>query len=396
MALLWRSLPTAPISRTSPARAALQQLYLRAMDTLEARPVPGTEGAVGPFFSPDGQWLGFFGGGKLKKVSVSGGAAVPLGDASFALGASWGDEGKIAFEPSSGSALQQVSSERGRYPAVADSSRERRDRTPMAGVLAGRQGRALWCLGGCGLRGRRPDDRDGRPADPDPRRHAAAVCALRTPGLCARGEPDSRAVRSPAAHRGGRGGARRRGGGAISQHRHCPVQHFHHGIAGLCAGGGFRRPKAGWCGSIATGQEKALPAPTRNYLYPGLSPDGKRVAVTIQDSEGYNIWVGDLARDKLDRRTFQANANYFGAWTGDGKQIAFGSTKEGSWNIFLQLADGSGGPDRLFTSENPQAPTSRSPDGLLALQVLNPTTGWDILVLGISDHTGAALPPGAR
>ena len=61
-----------------------------------------------------------------------------------------------------------------------------------------------------------------------------------------------------------------------------------------------------------TGQEKALPAAPRNYLYPGLSPDGKRVAVTVQDSEGYNIWVDDLARDNLDRRTFQGSANYNG------------------------------------------------------------------------------------
>ena len=63
-----------------------QQLYLRAMDSLEARPIPGTEGAMEPFFSPDGQWLGFFAGGKLKKVSVSGGAAVTLGDAAIPAG----------------------------------------------------------------------------------------------------------------------------------------------------------------------------------------------------------------------------------------------------------------------------------------------------------------------
>ena len=65
-----------------------QQVYLRAMDSLEARPIPGTEVAVGantysePFFSPDSQWLGFFAGGKLKKVSVSGGATLTLCDAS--------------------------------------------------------------------------------------------------------------------------------------------------------------------------------------------------------------------------------------------------------------------------------------------------------------------------
>jgi eukaryotic-like serine/threonine-protein kinase len=63
-----------------------QQLYLRAMDSPEARPLPGTEGATNPFFSPDGQWLGFYAGGKLKKVSVSGGAALSLGDAATPRG----------------------------------------------------------------------------------------------------------------------------------------------------------------------------------------------------------------------------------------------------------------------------------------------------------------------
>src|SRR5947209_4548631 len=85
-----------------------QQLYLRAMDSLEARPIPGTEGAVYPFFSPDGQWLGFFAGQKLKKVSVSGGAVVTLADAMIPRGASWSGQGMIAFGPMQVSAVQQV------------------------------------------------------------------------------------------------------------------------------------------------------------------------------------------------------------------------------------------------------------------------------------------------
>ena len=76
-----------------------QQIYLRPMDSLEARPIPGTEGAGNPFFSPDGQWVGFFADGKLKKVSVSGGAALTLGDAAIPRGASWGSQDMIAFAP---------------------------------------------------------------------------------------------------------------------------------------------------------------------------------------------------------------------------------------------------------------------------------------------------------
>ena len=85
-----------------------QQIYLRAMDSMEARPIPGTEGASNPFFSPDGQWVGFFAGGKLKKVSVIGGAALTIGDALSPRGASWGGQGLIAFAPANVAVLQQV------------------------------------------------------------------------------------------------------------------------------------------------------------------------------------------------------------------------------------------------------------------------------------------------
>ena len=92
-----------------------QQLYLRAMDGLEAKPVPGTEGAVWPFFSPDGQGLGFFAGKELKKASVSGGSALPLVDASLPSGASWSSQGMIAFSAQSlkPEALWQVPDEGG-------------------------------------------------------------------------------------------------------------------------------------------------------------------------------------------------------------------------------------------------------------------------------------------
>jgi eukaryotic-like serine/threonine-protein kinase len=55
-----------------------QRIYLRSLDQLQAAALPGTENALDPFFSPDGQWLGFFADNKLKKISVQGGGAVPL------------------------------------------------------------------------------------------------------------------------------------------------------------------------------------------------------------------------------------------------------------------------------------------------------------------------------
>ncbi len=78
------------------------RLFVRRLDQLEASPLAGTEGARHPFFSPDGLWIGFFAGGKLKKAPVSGGTAITLCDAPEDRGGSWSDDGSIVFTPSAG------------------------------------------------------------------------------------------------------------------------------------------------------------------------------------------------------------------------------------------------------------------------------------------------------
>ena len=75
------------------------QIYLRSLGDVEARPVPHTQGATNPFFSPDGQWLGFIAERKLRKIPIRGGQPVTIYDAPDARGASWGDDGTILFVP---------------------------------------------------------------------------------------------------------------------------------------------------------------------------------------------------------------------------------------------------------------------------------------------------------
>ena len=88
-------------------RGGVQQIYLRPIDGQEARPVPGTEGAVAPFFSPDGQWLGFGTAAGPFKVSLSGGAVLSLGGpATMRSGTYWGADGMMTFGSASG--LQQM------------------------------------------------------------------------------------------------------------------------------------------------------------------------------------------------------------------------------------------------------------------------------------------------
>src|SRR5262249_9925524 len=86
-------------------RGGTSQIYLRAIGESNARPVPGTEGADIPFFSPDGQWLGMLSGGKLKKVPLAGGPTVTIAKAT-PHSASWASDDTIYFDSDSG--LQKV------------------------------------------------------------------------------------------------------------------------------------------------------------------------------------------------------------------------------------------------------------------------------------------------
>ena len=118
------------------------RLYVRRLDQLTATPLAGTESAVGPFFSPDGQWLGFFGGGKLKKIAVTGGAPVTLADAPLARGGSWAEDGTIVFAPTSGE-RPVARAGGGRDSRAADDAGPRGSDAPVAAGAARRPGRPL-------------------------------------------------------------------------------------------------------------------------------------------------------------------------------------------------------------------------------------------------------------
>src|SRR5262249_3312102 len=90
-----------------------RQLWIRPLDSLTARPLDGTDGAMFPFWSPDGRQIGFHRApGRLFRIEVSGGPAVPITEAGFVRGASWGSRDTIIFD--SGSSLWTVSAGSGR------------------------------------------------------------------------------------------------------------------------------------------------------------------------------------------------------------------------------------------------------------------------------------------
>ena len=108
-----------------------RSLYLHRLAELEGRPVDGADRAQMPFFSPDSQWLGFFAGGQIMKVSVSGGAPVAVVDmvTDQPRGASWGDDGYIVFSTSTAAGLSRVSADGGQAEVLSIPNKERREKT---------------------------------------------------------------------------------------------------------------------------------------------------------------------------------------------------------------------------------------------------------------------------
>ena len=151
--------------------------------------------------------------------------------------------------------------------------------------------------------------------------------------------------------------------------------------------GGFQAAQLSLVWVTRTGVEQSVGAPARGYSYPRLSPDGRRLAVGVSDL-GTQVWLYEFARETLTRLTLQEGLSALPAWTPDGKRVAFTSRTDGPLNLFWQLADGSGGPERLTTSGYSHTPMSWSPDGQeMLFGEVNPETGFDILVLRTGDQT---------
>ena len=145
-------------------------------------------------------------------------------------------------------------------------------------------------------------------------------------------------------------------------------------------GGGRQEGNLVWVDREGT--EQLVTQETRSYTVPRLSPDGKRVSLTISEEDGSrNVWIYDLEHDLVSRLTFEGAQNGPQIWTPDGKWITFASNRNGPRHLFRRLADGSTPAELLLSEETPN-PNSWSPDG----SVLTFHIGGDIAVLSIGDE----------
>ncbi len=371
------------------------KLYRRPIDQFESTPIPGTEGASNPFFSPNGQWVGFFAEGKLKKVSLMGGAPINICEAQSGYGASWGADETIIFSPTFTSGLMRVSAAGGAPQIVTNLKSEQGELshrwpeilpdgksvlfTINTGMSADAKHVAVLSL----TSGKQPIVvKDGTNA------HyvsAGYLVYLRAGSLMAVAfDVEQLEVTSPAVRVLDGVKFSRAGGGHYSFSRNgslvwIPAPDLTPSTSEFSSAVSLKVAESSLFWVDRRGHTQQLPLPSRGYWAPSFSPDGRRVALTID----LDIFILDLDRDAFTRFTFEGR-NHIPIWTPDSRRLTFSSARKGHPNLFWKMADGSGIAEQLLTSKQHQDPGSWSPDGkLLAYTELHPETNWDIWLLGL-------------
>jgi hypothetical protein len=305
-------------------------LMVRRLDQPAAITLAGTEGALYPFFSPDSQWIGFFSNGKLRKINVEGGAAIPLYDAINGRGASWDADGSIVASlnntgglvriPASGGAAQPATEvtpqdapiNSHRWPHVLPNNR---------GILftawdgARASVRVIPASGGKA----RPLLEASTGAKYSNAGHLvyyqqgavyAAPFSLEQLAITGHATPLLSAVAMSTGS--GLGGFDLSSSGTLVYRR-----------------GMLTSRIVSWLDS--SGRTERLSLKPGTYSFPRLSPDGKRLAIGVELEGNRNISVFDMARQTLARVTFDAGNRISPVWSADGEFLAFAS------------ADGAGG-----------------------------------------------------
>jgi dipeptidyl aminopeptidase/acylaminoacyl peptidase len=129
------------------------------------------------------------------------------------------------------------------------------------------------------------------------------------------------------------------------------------------------------------GATSTLLAEPGSYANPRLSPDGRRLALTVLRDENWDIWVYDLERGVPSRLTFDDAAESEQIWSPDGRELIYASDKGGFDNLYRKRADGSGEAERLTTSDTSQWASSWSRDGHIALTGSATGSGFDLQVM---------------
>ncbi len=351
-------------------------LMLRNADGAASTAISGTEGGVMPFFSPDGAWVGFFSGGRLKKVQVAGGAPVDLASMPTPFGAAWLAGDTIVFAAEIAGGLSRVSADGGAVtPFTTLEAGETSHRWPSAlpdgsVVFTAGVGTA-WSDARLAV----------QPADGSARTTLAA--AGTTPVFVTSGH--LLFVQSRTLFAVPFDPKRREMTGSPRPMRESVLMNDGDGRASYAVSStgtavwvtsafAFDNRKLVWVDPA--GKITPVPVPERTYELPRISPDGRYASVTIRETDP-DVWVIDLGRNTLTRLTTDGGEDESGVWTPDSTRVTFASTRNGKRETRWKPADGSGPEEVLFESPRHQHLAGWSPDGQTLLTEDGMPTGWD-------------------
>ncbi|CAN5886684.1 hypothetical protein BH24ACI5_BH24ACI5_28430 [soil metagenome] len=369
------------------------QIHVRSIDRMDVTVLGGTSGGGGPFFSPDSKWVGFFSAaeGRLKKVALSGGAAVTICEAPDVRGASWGLDDQIVYTGQLDGGLMRVAAGGGAGPEpLTQPDAGRREKTHrFPHVLPNGKG-VLFTIGTHDI------------TSFDDAAIAVYDAATKQSRVLIDGGSDARYLAPGYV-------LYARAGGLMA----VPFDQERLEVTGTPVSvldGLLTSASFGWAAFGASdngvmahvqGAEPSEvnqltwvdssgtlePVGDRRYLLGGrLSPSGEQVAVRVSGAND-TLWVHDFRREgSFSRLTFRGNVT--GAvWTPDGRRIVYNIGNE----IASIAADGSGDDKTLLKDDFTGVPTSVTPDGKTVLYYTNrPGTGWDIHALDID--TGKTRP----
>ena len=363
-------------------RKGTRSLWLRALDSLSWRQLPGTDGAIDPFWSPDGGQIGFFKDNRLQRVPSSGGDVQTICEAPSSIGGTWNADGVILLAiqrglhrvPAAGGAPSRLTFEQARdnevnlWPTFLPDGRQ------FLFVVLGGDSTGIY-LGSIDSPSRtllkRFPTRDVTVlgySDP----HFILFVRDRT----------LMAQQLDLANKTLIGEAIRI---AEDVDQNAPSTAFSVSRAGVLAY---------WSGSRAISELTWVDRDGTNARSVGvrgamvniaISRDGGRLAIDRMDSVPPSIWTLDLARGGATSRVTSGDYSMSPVWSPDATQLAFGSARQGPPNLYTTTIDRSRPDARLTESQLVEFPFDWSPDGrFLVFGRQDPSTGYDIWVLPLS------------
>ena len=367
------------------------QLFLRSLDSLNAQPLPGTDEATFPFWSPDSHSIGFFTEGKLKRMDISGGPAVILCDAAVGRGGAWSSKGTIVFSPQFSAPIYQVPATGGTPVAITKlSSKYTTHRWPTF-LPDGQHFLYLAASHDAPTRGETGvfwaslDGKQNKLVMLSPSNAVYAsgyLLFVEQNALMAQPfDPSSGALKDQASVLNSDvqvDDSVWRGTFSTSENGTMIYQ----------PGTASRATQLTWFD--IHGKETGKLGGPDDYYQVELSPDGKKAAAAVGNSV-YAIWIYDTEHNTRTRFTFGNEVYLSPIWSRDGKQIAYmagaygGLTNE---SILAKAADGSGEEQKLMDLSRAiglqEGLCDWSPDGRYILFVTGTAsvgTGTDIWVL---------------